>query len=204
MAMALSRGFLTPRPCRLPTFAALVVSCGMPLVGHKILDMSPMNGSARVLKLASFSKEVSSSEPATLSKATVTKGTLSVSNGKASASSVADRLGPGLPRIVVTGVACGLPGQPKVFEEDNLARLLSGQDCLEKLSHSSIAALVEKNVVQVKTVNAEVSWRERVGLSDGERQGLTLQRYCQVGVLDGRTGEGSLGYSGAQGCNGCT
>ncbi|CAN0394478.1 unnamed protein product, partial [Scytosiphon promiscuus] len=54
-----------------------------------------------------------------------------------------------LPRVVVTGVACGLPGQDKVFEQDNLARLLEGQNCLEGLSAGSMAALVEKNVVQV-------------------------------------------------------
>lgn len=59
-------------------------------------------------------------------------------------------LGALLPRVVVTGVACGLPGQEKVFEEDNLARLLGGQGCVEKLSVGSMSALVEKNVVQVK------------------------------------------------------
>ena len=54
-----------------------------------------------------------------------------------------------LPRVVVTGVACGLPGQEKVFEGDNLARLLRGQGCVERLSGASKKALVEKNVVQV-------------------------------------------------------
>ncbi|CAN0055584.1 unnamed protein product, partial [Laminaria digitata] len=60
------------------------------------------------------------------------------------------RLGALLPRVVVTGVACGLPGQDRVFEEDNLARLLGGQGCVQRLSGASVAALVEKNVVQVK------------------------------------------------------
>ncbi|CAB1098828.1 unnamed protein product [Ectocarpus sp. CCAP 1310/34] len=55
-----------------------------------------------------------------------------------------------LPRVVVTGVACGLPGQEEVFERDNLARLLAGQGCVKRLSAGSTAALVEKNVVQVK------------------------------------------------------
>ncbi|CAM9797074.1 unnamed protein product [Ascophyllum nodosum] len=55
-----------------------------------------------------------------------------------------------LPRVVVTGVACGLPGQEKVFEGDNLARLLRGQGCVERLSGASKKALVEKNVVQVR------------------------------------------------------
>ncbi|CAN0513946.1 unnamed protein product, partial [Ectocarpus sp. 12 AP-2014] len=55
-----------------------------------------------------------------------------------------------LPRVVVTGVACGLPGQEEVFERDNLARLLAGQGCVKRLSTGSTAALVEKNVVQVK------------------------------------------------------
>ncbi|CAM9952539.1 unnamed protein product [Scytosiphon promiscuus] len=62
----------------------------------------------------------------------------------------AARLSDFLPRVVVTGVACGLPGQDKVFERDNLARLLEGQNCLEGLSAGSMAALVEKNVVQLK------------------------------------------------------
>lgn len=54
-----------------------------------------------------------------------------------------------LPRVVVTGVACGLPGQEKVFEEDNLARLLEGKGCVKRLNAASMKALVEKNVVQV-------------------------------------------------------
>lgn len=63
--------------------------------------------------------------------------------------SSAARLGALLPRVVVTGVACGLPGQEEVFEADNLARLLGGQNCVKGLSAGSTAALVEKNVVQV-------------------------------------------------------
>lgn len=57
-----------------------------------------------------------------------------------------------LPRVVVTGVACGLPGQEKVFEEDNLARLLEGKECVKRLNAASMKALVEKNVVQVFSV----------------------------------------------------
>lgn len=60
------------------------------------------------------------------------------------------RIGATLPRVVVTGVACGLPGQDEVFEQDNLARLLGGQECVQRLSPGSTAALVEKNVVQVR------------------------------------------------------
>lgn len=61
-----------------------------------------------------------------------------------------------LPRVVVTGVACGLPGQEKVFEEDNLARLLAGQGCVERLSAASVAALLDKKVVQVGLVGGWV------------------------------------------------
>eukprot|EP00903_Cladosiphon_okamuranus_P006261 g6144.t1 len=60
------------------------------------------------------------------------------------------RTGATLPRVVVTGVACGLPGQEEVFEQDNLTRLLGGQGCVKRLSAGSTAALVEKNVVQLK------------------------------------------------------
>ncbi|CAN0138007.1 unnamed protein product, partial [Hapterophycus canaliculatus] len=60
-----------------------------------------------------------------------------------------ESLGAFLPMVVVTGVACGLPGQAEVFELDNLARLLGGQSCVQGLSEESTAALVEKNVVQV-------------------------------------------------------
>lgn len=63
-----------------------------------------------------------------------------------------------LPRVVVTGVACGLPGQEKVFEEDNLARLLEGQGCVERLNAASMKALVEKNVVQVCAARRRYGW----------------------------------------------
>lgn len=79
----------------------------------------------------------------------------------------AARLGLSLPRVVVTGVACGLPGQEKVFEEDNLARLLGGQGCVKRLSAGSMAALVEKNVVQVEVVVCLVFLLEGVVASVG-------------------------------------
>ncbi|CAN0031052.1 unnamed protein product, partial [Sphacelaria rigidula] len=94
---------------------------------------SPMNGSAEALACAKMTSD---------GAVGVSKNTVVVA--------AAAKLGTLLPRVVVTGVACGLPGQAKVFEEDNLDRLLGGQGCVERLSESSMAALVEKNVVQVK------------------------------------------------------
>lgn len=76
-------------------------------------------------------------------------GAKNVATG-ADAGGLAARIGALLPRVVVTGVACGLPGQENVFEEDNLARLLRGQGCVARLPAKSMAALVEKNVVQVR------------------------------------------------------
>lgn len=93
---------------------------------------SPMNGSAEALARAKMTSD---------GAVGVSKNTVVVA--------AAAKLGTLLPRVVVTGVACGLPGQAKVFEEDNLDRLLGGQGCVERLSESSMAALVEKNVVQV-------------------------------------------------------
>lgn len=70
------------------------------------------------------------------------------------------RIGATLPRVVVTGVACGLPGQEEVFEQDNLARLLGGQGCFQRLSAGSTAALVEKNVVQVSRAKPSRAGRD--------------------------------------------
>lgn len=94
---------------------------------------SPMNGSAEALARAKMTSD----------------SAVDVSENNVAAAAAAAKLGAILPRVVVTGVACGLPGQAKVFEEDNLDRLLGGQGCVERLSESSVAALVEKNVVQV-------------------------------------------------------
>lgn len=101
---------------------------------------SPSNGSSGALKKAT-------SAAATLADRTTNNNT---AGDATTSASVAARLEALLPRVVVTGVACGLPGQANVFEEDNLARLLAGQGCVEPLSATSMAALVEKNVIQVK------------------------------------------------------
>ena len=52
---------------------------------------------------------------------------------------------------VITGVAAGLPGNDgPVFNDDNLNKLLKGQQCITPLSGSMKQALLDKNVVQVK------------------------------------------------------
>ena len=102
------------------------------------------------------------------------------------------RLGALLPRVVVTGVACGLPGQDKVFEEDNLARLLDGQNCVQQLSAASVAALVEKNVVQVRNGGRKGEGGEKlwVLLASGRREG-------------GGGGEGGRLFACVSFCFGC-
>lgn len=102
--------------------------------------VSPMNGSVKLLQQASVSVVPADSAAC-----------VGGAGAGAAVMCAAARFGALLPRVVVTGVACGLPGQANVFEEDNLGRLLGGQGCVEKLSEGSMAALVEKNVVQVCT-----------------------------------------------------
>ncbi len=50
---------------------------------------------------------------------------------------------------VITGVSAGLPnGTGPVFHPDNLTRLVNGHQCIQAISGSAKAALLDKNVVQ--------------------------------------------------------
>jgi len=51
---------------------------------------------------------------------------------------------------VITGTAAGLPGMEKIFNKDNLDKLIEGKQCITQLSESSRMAMVDKKVVQVK------------------------------------------------------
>lgn len=113
------------------------------------LNASPTNDSVHALKQADIASKAA---PKTACTKALMPSNAVVGTAIGTSNSAGARLGDNLPRVVVTGVACGLPGQAKVFEDDNLARLLAGQGCLEKLSDGSISALVEKNVVQVSRV----------------------------------------------------
>ncbi len=52
--------------------------------------------------------------------------------------------------VLISGVSCGLPGQEKVFEDDNLERLLQGPNCIFPISDQKKSALLDKNVVVVE------------------------------------------------------
>ena len=51
---------------------------------------------------------------------------------------------------VITGTAAGLPGGKTVFSEENLERLIQGQQCITRISESASKAMLEKNVVQTR------------------------------------------------------
>jgi 3-hydroxy-3-methylglutaryl-CoA-synthase len=107
--------------------------------------------------------------------------------------------------VVVTGVACGLPGQESVFCEDNLQRLLRGQSCVAPLPATTKSALLEKNVVtQKKSANGgppsrmrisdpsdTIQLAARLGNTDLSRYGVshsiaaTMDRAVQVAVVAG-------------------
>ncbi|CAM9808520.1 unnamed protein product, partial [Chrysoparadoxa australica] len=82
--------------------------------------------------------------------------------------------------VVVSGVACGLPGQEEVFTEDNLSRLLKGQNCVTPLSDEVKNALLDKNVVQFK--NCGVG-RERVRIPIKQASD-TIQLAARLGHVD--------------------
>ena len=50
---------------------------------------------------------------------------------------------------VITGTAAGLPGSEKVFNSNNMERLIAGEQCIRPVSEEAKAAMVEKNVVQL-------------------------------------------------------
>ncbi|CAM9651774.1 unnamed protein product [Phaeothamnion confervicola] len=90
-----------------------------------------------------------------------------------------------MPRVVVTGVACGLPGQEKVFMPDNLNRLLEGRSCIAPLCARTKAALLEKNVVELRKTkaagNGGAPATERVPITT---PGATIQLAARLGRLD--------------------
>jgi 3-oxoacyl-(acyl-carrier-protein) synthase len=50
---------------------------------------------------------------------------------------------------VITGTAAGLPGRDKVFDKNNLQRLIEGEQCITPLSEGDKQGMLEKNVVQL-------------------------------------------------------
>lgn len=82
--------------------------------------------------------------------------------------------------VVVTGIACGLPGQPDVFTPDNISNLMAGKNCLQPLSDASKHALIEKSVIQLKK-NGAGQAPTRVRITDPSE---TIQIAARLGNLD--------------------
>ena len=61
------------------------------------------------------------------------------------------------PTISISGMSIGLPGQPRVFDDSNLTRLLSGKNCIEPVSLSLQEAMLKKKIKQLeKTPNGNI------------------------------------------------
>ncbi|GAA2208064.1 hypothetical protein GCM10009850_035220 [Nonomuraea monospora] len=51
--------------------------------------------------------------------------------------------------VVVTGAALGLPGVERVFDDDNLARILSGQQFIDTIPHRFRRAMVDRHITRL-------------------------------------------------------
>jgi len=81
---------------------------------------------------------------------------------------------------VVSGIAAGLPGKDgPVFREDNLERLIRGDQCIGPISGTTKMSLLEKNVVQLKKNPNGTT--ERFSVSS---QSDHIQIAAQLGSLD--------------------
>ena len=80
---------------------------------------------------------------------------------------------------VITGTSAGLPGGEKVFREDNLTRLIAGQQCIGPVSGSLRMEMLDKNVVQVTKHKDGTTKRDPV---DNESKVIKLA--AQLGSFD--------------------
>lgn len=80
---------------------------------------------------------------------------------------------------VITGTAAGLPGRPKVFNDDNMDSLIRGEQCIAPISDEAKQALVEKRVVQL--IKHKDKTTERVPV-DSEASVIKLA--AQLGSFD--------------------
>ncbi|WP_407653716.1 SDR family NAD(P)-dependent oxidoreductase [Actinoplanes oblitus] len=51
--------------------------------------------------------------------------------------------------VVVTGAALGLPGVPRVFDDENLARILAGQQFIDTIPHGLRRAMVDRHITRL-------------------------------------------------------
>ncbi|MFC4534114.1 SDR family NAD(P)-dependent oxidoreductase [Sphaerisporangium dianthi] len=51
--------------------------------------------------------------------------------------------------VVVTGAALGLPGTPRVFDDENLSRILDGQQFIDTIPHRLRRAMVDRHITRL-------------------------------------------------------
>ena len=84
---------------------------------------------------------------------------------------------------VITGTAAGLPGGEQVFNENNMERLIAGEQCIGPISAEAKEAMLEKNVVQIRK-NADKSL-EKVKVNNEEtviKLAAQLGSFCLTGA----------------------
>ena len=80
---------------------------------------------------------------------------------------------------VITGTAAGLPGYSRVFDPQNMERLLKGDSCITPVSGSTKMAMLDKNVVQIKKFPDGTSQRHKV-----DNEGEVIKLAAQLGIFD--------------------
>ncbi|MCP5090876.1 MAG: beta-ketoacyl synthase, partial [Gammaproteobacteria bacterium] len=83
-------------------------------------------------------------------------------------------------RIVVSGAALGLPGTPKVFDDDNVSRLLHGEQFIDVIPYRLRQAMTEKHITRL------------VKPAHGEPTMVTIDDTKDVIKLGGRAGKFDL------------
>ena len=82
--------------------------------------------------------------------------------------------------IVITGVSAGLPGLGRqVFAEDNLERLVRGEQCIDPVPEDVKQAMVEKHVVRVKKLPDGTLQKVRIESAD-----KVIQLAAQLSAVD--------------------
>ncbi|MCP5045028.1 MAG: beta-ketoacyl synthase, partial [bacterium] len=83
-------------------------------------------------------------------------------------------------RIVVSGAALGLPGTPKVFDDDNVSRILHGEQFIDVIPYRLRQAMTEKHITRL------------VKPEHGDPIFVTIEDTKDVVKLGGRAGEFDL------------
>ena len=78
--------------------------------------------------------------------------------------------------VVVTGAALGLPGVPRVFDDENIARILDGQQFIETIPHQLRQAMVDRHITRL------------VKPENGDPMFVTIDNEADVVKLAGRHG----------------